>query len=233
MVQYRLWLHHREVDQHLRRQQQTYKQEIAEIDERIARIEKMAMQIDNTLLTALIQQLNTQEHTTSQITDTTRARAAYNGATQASLNNQIYQTPPPSNYGQQGREKPQPLRSFPASSTWGELPNFATQDIDTSKEKEEEEMLSLDAIPVLPEKTGFPVPSDPVSLVDYEPQKNELDLLPWWLRHLMQPTPDEQELPQTAPLDQQSIHTNQRVERWLTRRIRLVHYDEQQESERQ
>jgi hypothetical protein len=97
----------------------------------------------------------------------------------------------------------------------------------------EEEITSFDATEVLPETTDLSLPSDPNILVNHKPQKNELDLLPWWLRHLMQTTPEEQEPQQTAPIDQQSTHTNERVERWFTRRTRLVHYDEQQESQKQ
>ncbi len=242
MVQYRLWLHHREVDQHLRGQQLRYEQELAEIDEHVARIEKIAVQKDNALLTALIEQINTQEHINNHRTDTTQTQPEHNGAMQTSLNGQKYQTPPPSNYGQQGwdgrpadpdlrhqaqgRREARSLHVPPASSTWGDLPHFATQDMYTS----EEELPLSDARAIPPETTDFPLPNDPNTPVDHNLQKNELDLLPWWLRHLMQTTPEEQEPPPTAPIDQQSTRTNERVERWFTRRTRLVHYDERQES---
>ena len=239
MVQYRLWLHHREVDQHLRGQQLTYKKELTEIDEHIASIEKMAMQADNALLKALIQQLNSHDHTT----ETKRRQIALNGTIQAEQNNQKHPAPPALHYGQQVWDEPQPvhdpkqqpphdpkaqpLHSSPASSIWGEVPNFATQETHTA----EQEILSLDTISVLPEATDSPLSSAPNS--DHEPEQNETDLLPWWLRHLMQATPEEQDLPQTAPIDQQSTNTNERVERWFTRRTKLVHYDEWQESQKQ
>jgi hypothetical protein len=244
MVQYRLWLHHREVDQHLRGQQLKYEQELAEINEHIARIEKMAVHKDNALLTALTQQINIQEHINNQRADTIQVQPEHSGATQTSLNRQKYQTPP-STYGQkgwdgrptdpalrreaQGRRQVRPQHAPPASSTWGDLPNFATQDTYTS----EAELPSLDTGTLLPETTEFPLSSDLNTPVDHKTQKNDLDLLPWWLRHLMHNTPGEQEPQQTAPIDQQSMHTNEGVERWFTRRTRLVHYDERQESQKQ
>ena len=242
MVQYRLWLHHREVDQHLRGQQLRYEQELAAIDEHVACIETIAVQKDNALLTALIEHITTQEQRNNHRTDTTQVQPEYNGTTPIGLNRQKYQTPPPSNYGQQlwderpadadlrheapGRREARPLHVPPASSTWGDLPHSATQDRYTS----EEELPLSDARALPPEATDFPLPNDPNTHVDHKLPQNELDLLPWWLRHLMQTTPEEQELPPTAPIDQQSTHTNERVERWFTRRTRLVHYDERQES---
>jgi hypothetical protein len=212
MGQYQLWLDHREIDQNLRRKQTTYKQELSKIDEHIARIENAAMQKHNALLTALMQQLKPQEHTTSKVTDTGGPQPEHNGATQANTNSQNYQTPPPSNYGQQKTSV------APALLTWDHRPNADTQDIHTA----EDEVLSADTMPVLPAAT------DHHTLVDHESQQSGQASLPWWLRNLVQITHEEQEPQPTAPIDQQSIQTNQHVERWFMRRTKLVRYNEWQ-----
>src|SRR5436305_12125508 len=104
MGQYCLWLQYREIDQHLRRQQMICKQELADIDEYTARIEKTAMQRSNTLLVALLQQVKLQEHTTNKTIDTAGAQPEHHGVRQESANGQTDQTPPLSNNGQEGRD---------------------------------------------------------------------------------------------------------------------------------
>jgi hypothetical protein len=222
MGQYRLWLHHRAIDQNLHEQQLTHKQELSEIDEHIARIEKTATPTNNALLSMLMQQLQLQEHATSNITDTT---GTHNGVPQENTHSQKYQTPPPSNYGQQGsvpqtadpRLAPRPPHIYPGLLAWGHLPNFSTQDIHIS------EAPSADPVSILPTATDHPLPSDLHPLLDPKPQANER--LPWWLRNLAQSPHEEQEPQQTHPIDEQRIHTNQRIQHWFARRTRLVHYD--------
>ena len=228
MGQYRLWLHHRAIDQNLQIQYKTHKQELSEIDKLIARLEKTAMSTDNALLTVLMHQIKHQEHTTSKITDTTGAQPERNGIPQENPNGQKYQAPPPSNYGQQGRglrttdplPSPQTTHVSPELLAWSHRPNFATQDRDIS----EEQFLSADATPILPATTDHLLPNDLTAFLDQEPQENRQP--PWWLRNLMQSPGEEQEAQQTTPIDQQSRQTNQRVEHWFARRARLVHFDE-------
>jgi hypothetical protein len=219
MGQYQAWLNHREIDQNLRRKQITYKQELSKIDEHIARIENTAMQKDNALLNALIQQLKIQEHITSKITGTGGTQPEHNGATQANTNSQNYQTPPPPNYGQQNPSV-SPALLHP--------PHFAAQDTSTS----EDAVLSADTIPVLPAATDHLQPSNRHTLVDRDLQTSGPVSLPWWPRNLMQTTHKEPEPQSTTPIDQQSIQTNQRVERWFMRRTKLVHYHEQQKGQK-
>jgi hypothetical protein len=218
MGQYRLWLHYRAIEQNLQKQHKTHKQELSEIDEQIARLGKTAMPTDNVLLTMLMQQLKLQEHTTY---NTTGVQPEHNGTPLENANGQKYQTPPPSNYGIRRTTDPSPLPQPPHVSpgllAWGHLPNFATQDIHIP----EEHLLSGDAIPISPATTDR-LPNDLTALLDQEPQHRQL---PWWLRNLMQPPHEEQEPQQTTPIDQQSRHTNQRVEHWFARRTRLVHFD--------
>lgn len=222
MGQYRLWLQQREVEQNLRKQQITCKQELSEIDEHIARIEKTTRQTSNALLTALMQHINMQKPATSQRTDTTGAQSEYNGATQETAHAQKYQTPPPSNYGQQMTPVSPPLLA------WSHLPNFDTQDISIS----EEEILSADVIPVLPEEKNNLLPGDFSTLFEQEkPEENQASL-PWWLRRLMQNNHEEQKPQEIASIDQQDTDPNQRVERWFARRTRLLHYNEWQEDQK-
>ena len=90
MGQYRLWLHHREIDQDLHKQQTSYKQELAEIDERIAHIEKTAIQGHNALFAALTQHIKLQEHANY----TTEVSPEYSSATQESANGHEKSTSP-------------------------------------------------------------------------------------------------------------------------------------------
>jgi hypothetical protein len=218
MGQYQLWLDHREIDQNLRRKQITYKQELSKIDEHIARIENTAMQKNNALLTALMQQLKLQEHTTSKVTDAGGTKPEHNGATQANTNSQNYQTPPPSNYGQQNTSV------TPALLTWDHRPNVDTQD----RHPAEDDVLSADTMSVLPATTDHLRLNNHHPLVDPESQQSGQASLPWWLRNLMQITHEEQEPQPTAPIDQQSRQTNQHVERWFMRRTKLIRYNEWQ-----
>jgi hypothetical protein len=225
MGQYRLWLHHRTIDQDLRDQLLTHKRELSEVDEHIACLEKTAMPTNNALLSMLTQQFKLQEHTTSNRTDTTATQLALNGTPQENTHIQNYQTPPPSNYGLQGNIPqtadpgfaPRPPHVYPGLLAWGHLPNFSTQDIRIS------EAPSADSVPLVPATTDHPLPSDLHTLLDPESQVNER--LPWWLRNLVQSPPEEQEPQQTHSTDEQRIHTNQHIEHWFARRTRLIHYD--------
>ncbi len=222
MGQYQLWLDHREIDQNLRRKHIAYTQELAKIDEHIACIENTAMQRNNALLAALMQQLKLQEHTANKATDTGDTRPEHNGSTQTNPNSQIDQTPSPSSYGQQNTSVPSTLL------TWGSSSNVETQDRDTL----EETVLSADTMPALPAATDHLQPSNRYTLVDHESQTNGQASPPWWLRNLMQIIHEEQEPQPTAPIDQQSIQTNQHVERWFMRRTKLIHYNEWQEGQK-
>ena len=226
MGQYRLWLHHRVIDQELRGQQTTRQKELSEIDKHIARLEKIALPTNNTLINILIQQIEHQAYTTSKITDNTATQPEPNGAPQENANGLKYQTPPPSNYGQQGsdlqtvnpRPAPRPLHAYPGLLAWGHLPNFSTQDIYIPEEP------SADPSPPLLAETDHLLPSDFHTLAEQKPQINER--LPWWLRNLMQSSHEDQELQETTPIDQPNKYTNRRVEHWFARRTRLVHYDQ-------
>jgi len=217
MGKYHLWLQHREVDQHLRRQHLTCQQELSEIDEQIARLQKKTRQLNNALITALVEQLNKQEQPTTVKVDTIEAQPEHNEVTRESAHDQTYQTIPL-------------LDSRPQNSTlsppllWNYLPNYDTQDISIA----EEEIISADVIPVLPEEADDLLPSDFSTLFDREPPENVQPSLPWWLRNIEQTLNGDPQPPLTAFIDQQRMHANQRVERWFARRIRLVHYDEGQ-----
>jgi len=225
MGQYRLWLHHRTIDQNLREQQITHKQELSEIDEHIANLEEKAIPTNNPLLIMLMQQSKLQEYTNSKIPDITASQLEHNGARQESANKQKYQTPPPSNYGQQDNDlqtvdprlTAQPSHISSGLLAWEHLANFSTQDIHLSAAQ------SADSTPILPAAADHHLPSDLHTCMEQKPQINEQ--LPWWLRDLMLSPPPEQEPPLPGPIDQYSIQTNQRVGLWFARRTRLVHYD--------
>ena len=241
MGQYRLWLHYRAIDQSLQEQQTTHKQELSEIDQCVARIEKTAPSTNNAILTMLMQQINLQERLTDHITDTTDAKPEH---PHINTNHQIYQTLPPSNYGQEGSNlqmidpgpAPQPIHVFPDLLAWNHLPNFAVQDIHIPEEP------SQVPISTLPAATDRHLPGDLHTSPEPHPQANEQ--LPWWLRNLLQSPQEEQEPPQTTPqrrgggqdwsLSGASLYPgtgphpqiDQGAGHWFARRTRLVHYDE-------
>jgi hypothetical protein len=221
MGQYMLWMHHREIDQHLRGKQTIYEQELAEIDERIARIEKTAMQTNNALLTMLMQQIRFQEYTTNKVTVTTGTQPEYSGARQESTNSQNYQTPPSSNYGQPSTP------ATPPSSAWNQLLNLNAQEMPLP----DKQMLSAETAPVRPEELDPQPANDLHTLFKQELLKNAQPSLPWWLRNLMQNTNADQETQEIPPIDQQSIPTNPPVERETVRRTRLIHYIQEPHSQ--
>jgi len=215
MGQYRLWLQHRAIDQHLRVKHTTYTQELSEINEHIARLEQNAISTNNALVTMLMQQIAHQEQTTTRITEITEAtQPEQNNTPQESVNSQTYPTPLPYNNGQSNTFTP------PTPLAPGYLPNFAAQNIYSP-----EETPSVDATLASPETTDYYLPNDLNTLPAQKPQENVLPPLPWWLRNLMQPTHEVQEPLQMLPIDQQSTYTNKRVEHWFARRTRLMNYD--------
>jgi hypothetical protein len=220
MGQYRLWLQHRKVDQNLRKQQTVYEQELSEINEQIAHIENTAMQTNNMLLTALVQQIHMQRQTISKRVDTTEAQPEHNGATHENGHN--YQAPPPPH------DMPQNTSISPTLLACSPLPNFDTHEIPTS----EEQMLPEHAMPILPDATDHLPPNDLHAFSDEELLKEIQRSLPWWLRNMIRTPQEDQEPQKTAPIDQQSIHINQRVEHWLTRRNQLAHNHGWQEGQK-
>ena len=215
MGQYRLWLQHRAIDQNLRVKHTMYTQELSEINEHIARLEQTAIPTNNALVTMLMQQIAHPEQTTTRTTEITEVvQPEQNNASQESVNRQTYPTPLPYTNGQSN------TFISPAPPAPGYLPNFATQHIYSPAETP-----SADATLASPETTNYHLPDNLNTLPAQKPQENVLPPLPWWLRNLMQPTHEVQEPLQMLPIDQQSIHTNKRIEHWFARRTRLMHYD--------
>jgi hypothetical protein len=214
MGQYRLWLHHRGIDQHLRGQQIIYEQELAVIDERITRIEKTARQTKNALLTALMQHLYIQEQPTNKLIATRGTQSEYNAATQESTNSKQYQTPPLSNYGQQS------IPTSPPLSAWSQLLNLNAQELPLS----DKPVPPAETVPLRPEEFHSQSANDPHTYLKQDHQKNALPPLPWWLRNLTQNDNEEQETQEMAPIDEQSTPTDPSVERQFARRTRLIHY---------
>ena len=181
--------------------------------------------MSRSLLAALMQQISAQRDAISKEADTIITPSEQNGATSEHTHHQQQQVPPPSNYGQQSTSV------SPALLAWSQLPNFNTHEIHIS----EEQILPADALPILPDATDHLLPSDLNNLFDDEPGGTQRSL-PWWLRSIMRTPhqePQEEAEPQkTAPVDQQSMHVNQRVERWFARRNKLVHNSEWQEDQK-
>lgn len=233
MGQYRLWLHYRTIDQNLRGQQVTHIQELSEINEHIARIEKTKPSTNNAIITMLMQQLTSQGNTNSDFADGTSIQPERNGAPQENADTKKHQTPPPSNYGLQGDNLPmtnptlgpEPQHTLPGLLAWNSLPNFTYQELDIPEEPSATSNSTLSAT------TYHLSPTDLHSSQEPRPQANEH--LPWWLRNLTQPTQEEYEPPQPAPQlgDEAYPHpqTDQHAGLWLARRTRLIHYDEGQE----
>jgi len=216
MEQYRLWLHHREIDQDLHKQKTSYEQELAEIDEDIARIEKTAIQGHNALFAALMQHIKLQEHA-NHITEVS---PEYSSVTQEIANGQTYQAPPPANSEQQSSTV------SPALPAWDQFSNLDTQDIYRIEEK----IVPVDAKQVLSEATDDLLPTDLNTLFEQEPQKYVQPSLPWWLRNRLQ---ENQKPQQTAPIYQPKAPVaHPRTEPLFARRTRLIPYNEGQEGQR-
>lgn len=233
MGQYRLWLHHRTIDQNLREQQVTHIQELSAINEHIARIENAKPSTTNTIITMLMQQLNSLENTNSGFTDITSIQPERNGAPQENADTKKHQTPPPSNYGLQGDNLqttnptlgPRSQHTLPGLLAWSSLPNFTDQELDVPEEP------SATPNSIQPATTYHLSPADLHSLQEPHTQTNEQ--LPWWLRNLMQSPQEEYEPSQPTPQLGSEAYPHpqgdQYVGHWFARRTRLVHYDEGQE----
>lgn len=211
MKQYRLWLYHRQVDQDLRGQYRTYEEKLAKIDGQIAHLEKSVRPTNNEFLRFLMQEANFQEQENSQTIKTVLTQPGHNGATQEQTQRRFQPLSPPSS-------GPRNIPVPPSELTWsGHFP-LGVQEAHLS----EESRISTHAIPVLPEMLAQPLPNDSITPVDQELSQNEQVSLPWWLRDLMSTTNGEEKTQQAMPVDQQATHTNQRVERWFTRRSTLT-----------
>src|SRR2546430_15425477 len=56
MGQYRLWLHHREIDQLIQAQLKTLVKELARVDEQISLLANNTLQVDNVIIQALLKE---------------------------------------------------------------------------------------------------------------------------------------------------------------------------------
>jgi hypothetical protein len=215
MGQYRLWLHYREVDQQLRAELELLEKGLAHLQEQAGRLEESAACTDNVIVQAL--QAFTGSHTTQvpfeYIPNTPSEQVALNGGydttEQPALN---------------GTTAEQPTTTVSrALFAWSNLPNFNTHEVP----------VPVPDTPAHPSLPPTPHPdldslSQEMSILPDEQAGEAPQLqLPWWLHNVIASSTTRQS-DSNGLIDQQSIRTNQLVQRWLERWGRRS--DDQEES---
>jgi hypothetical protein len=208
MGQYRLWLHLRKVVHDLHLQQTTLEQQLALIDEQIAQIQRSTLHTNNALFTSLLQ------HTT----------------TQPSINTSLYAQLPTPNNAPSNQTIPHPLPPEESESphnwmpfAWNHIPEaLADYNTDTLEHNSTTEIrpLSTNGSSIIPTTSKHHTFDRASSHINHRLSLEDevTATLPWWLRNTMLVPSDDQQTQSTTPIDRQSVQTNQRVERWFSRR---------------
>lgn len=204
MGQYRLWLHYREVDQQLRAELELLEKGLAHLQEQAGRLEESAACTDNVVIQAL--QAFTGPHTTQApfeyIPDTPFEQVASNGGydptEQPALN---------------GNTAEHPTTTVSrALFAWSNLPNFNTQEVPVPVP----DTPALPPLPPTPHPDVDSLSQDMSVLSDEQAQETPQLQLPWWLHNVIASSTTRQG-DSNGLIDQQSVRTNQLIQRWLER----------------
>ncbi|GCE27766.1 hypothetical protein KDA_32500 [Dictyobacter alpinus] len=99
----------------------------------------------------------------------------------------------------------------PALFAWSQLPNFDAQEM----QKPIVNATTQSPVPHANTSSDDLLPGDLNAFVEAHSQTDPQLKVPWWLRNTRKPA--EKNPQSTSPIDQQSIRTNQLVERWFER----------------
>ncbi len=211
MGQYRLWLHHREVDHLLQTQLLALEKDLAHLDERIAYLQSNQATRDNTIFRALryVQQRSIKEqldYTDSRIkgTEGTSEVPSTGSSALPDLSARLASSIPSPSYQSTSSN---PLASQPSRSE-----NLSTPSSTSSLSKSAQSS-----------NTSVTLSRSPSPLSDYQPDGSLPPLIPLSSKETDVSQQDQQVAPSTTqPVDQQSLRTNQLVQRWFERRKRFA-----------
>ena len=201
MGEYQLWLQYREIDQQLQTQLESLKTELGQLQEQVHLLELHDHSADNFIAQALAKHLRASMLASSPNTlaesDTLIVERVENDLVSDIVTEQSIET------------------VSPALFAWSNLPNF-----DTGKIRKPYSKIVAPppiAIPPPPHSEFDLLPKD-MSAFFHQHASEPLSptpppTLPWWLHNGERPPSQHG----SSPIDQQSIRTNQLVQRWLER----------------
>ncbi len=212
MGQYRLWLHYREIDQHLGAQLKTREAELAKIDEEITRLEATTSLEDNAIIGALFTQLYERDTPASMaLPPVFSQESPVSTAITPVLSAELAETTGAD--AATWNEEKLPVNTVsPALFAWSNLPNFDSQNVQPTASTPSRELSQ-----VAPDPAANLLPTDISAFVEAHNRTFPQVQIPWWLRETLQPPPLAEESHQSNPVDQQSKRTNQLVQRWFAR----------------
>jgi len=208
MGQYQLWLQYREIDQQLHTQLESLERDLAQLQEQAQCLAAAHSSSGNLIIQALTQYLRP----TSEPNILARNDSLASRPTPPDAVNPIPTKPGSS--ARNGATTEHTETVSPALFAWSNLPNF-----DTGKIRGAD--LQPPASPMPPHSEFDLLPPDMHTFFYTHSRTAPQAKLPWWLRdntlvpHQQSPGPVEQR--PIGPIDQQSIRTNQLVQRWLER----------------
>jgi hypothetical protein len=202
MGQYRQWLHYREVDQRLHAQLETLEQELTQLHEQARLLQELDYHTDNTI----IQALSTYQKNGESLKNSTAAPDVHDSIDEQSgilVEDFIIEDVSSSTTAVEFI----PETVSPALFGWSRLPNF-----DTQRMREPVIVAStLTSLPPTPPPEINLLPEDMAAFMDAHSQTSSQRSLPWWIPDTSSSSPTD------GPVDQQSLRTDQRVQRWLER----------------
>lgn len=206
MGQYRLWLHHREIDLQLQVQLEMLEKELAQLQERAYLLGREHCNQDNVILQALLQRYS-QEVSSTQISEVLPE-----------------QNSPQAEEAKRQEDSPRETIS-PALHAWSQLPNFDAQQL-------HQPMIQDPTFVPLPTASHIQpdlLPADMSAFIDAHTQVTspQIEALSQ-LRDLALPPSNEQS---HQPIDQQSVRTNRLIQRWFERWGRLAQNQQRSQEE--
>jgi len=206
MGQYRLWLHHREIDQLLHAQLKTLVKELARVDEQISLLTYITLQVDNVIIQALLKEFQVEASPVPPV-QAISSQAQSSPISDVALADAV---------DVQDQHPPDSVSS--ALFTWGHLPNFVSQDIQDSTRQ----TALSEPMPPTPLSIENLLPADMQTSVEAHnltaPETKNTHCLPNSIR----PPHSMRSDSPASSVDQQSIRVNQGVERWFERRTRFT-----------
>src|SRR5690349_3059565 len=213
MGQYQLWLQYREIDQQLHTELESLTRDLAQLQEQANRLELADSSSSNLIIQALTQYLQPEIQAVGA-----SGIASSNGVQsgQPAPQDAIHQVPtkhwPPE---KNGTATAHSGTVSPALFAWSNLPNF-----DTGKIRGPDPSSTAPSQAHLHSEFDL-LPTDMNTFFHTHSQTAPQLKLPWWLRNTtptpQQPDTSSLEQRRVGQIDQQSMRTNQLVQRWLER----------------
>ena len=209
MGQYQLWLQYREIDQQLHTELESLTRDLAQLQEQANRLELADSSSSNLIIQALTQYLQPEIQVVGA-----SGIASSNGVQPDQPAPQLQQTALKP-FEKNGATTAHSETVSPALFAWSNLPNF-----DTGKIRGPDPLSTTPSQAHLHSEFDL-LPTDMNTFFHTHSQTAPQLKLPWWLRNTtptpQQPDTNPQEQRSAGQIDQQSLRTNQLVQRWLER----------------